>query len=104
MRISMNVALPDGRQFALAGMQPPHKMSASGRVHVADANGAQRHYNADLIGGTFRYRPPETALTAQALRWAEEETWEPVRPFDVLLHANSFCPRDWNSLIRSGLL
>ena len=106
MRIGMTVALPDGTQFALAGMQPPHKMSASGRVYVSDANGTQRRYYADLIRGTFRYRPPETALTAHALRWAEMDTWEQVRPFDVPPPRKLVLPPrpNWNSLIGRGLL
>lgn len=49
---------------------------------VARDDGGSLRFGASVVGGTFKYLPPKTTLTAPGLVWASTD-WQPVETFDV---------------------
>lgn len=87
----------DKEQMTLIALNPPHKMASEGKVIVACKDGGSRRYGASVFGGTFKYLPPETALTAPGLLWASTE-WQPVKPFDIPPPQKLVLPPHWTEL------
>jgi hypothetical protein len=99
MTVGMTVTFfRDNKQMALVALQPPHKMASEGKVIVACNDGGSRRYGASVFGGTFKYLPSETALTAPGLLWASRE-WQPVKPFDVPPPCKLVLPPHWTELL-----
>lgn len=99
MTVGMTVTLVRGqRQMTLIALKPPHKMASGGKVIVAGDDGGTFRYGASVFGGTFKYLPPETSLTAPGLLWAST-TWQPVEPFDVPPPRKLALPPHWTTVL-----
>jgi hypothetical protein len=98
MTVGMTVTFArDNEQTVLIALQPPHKMASGGKVIVASGDGSRR-YGASVFGGTYKYLPPETDLTAAGLLWASAD-WQPVVPFDVPPPPRLVLPPHWLTLL-----
>lgn len=82
----------------LVGLQPPHKMASKGKVLVTTIDGAHCRYGASVVGGTFKYFPPKTAVTAAGLLWAARE-WKPTKPFEVPPPRELALPPRWTECL-----
>ncbi|OSI71601.1 MULTISPECIES: hypothetical protein [Bradyrhizobium] len=99
MTVGMTVTFVRGNEeTTLLALKPPHKMASGGKVIVASGGGGSRRYGASVFGGTFKYLPPETALTAAGLLWAST-AWQPADPFDVPPPRTLVLPPHWTTVL-----
>jgi hypothetical protein len=88
----------DSKRMTLIALKPPHKMASTGKVIVACDDGGSLRYGASVFGGTFKYLPPETTLTAPGLVWASKD-WQLVEPFDIPPPRKLVLPPHWATLL-----